>query len=232
MPLQLFAGFVGIRVLKSGRTTGREAWRYARYPLIGFLALISILVPLDKDLSNFSGGGTDIVMNFVVEYTVEPLAGFNYVLSHPAEYEREPNHTFRQVLPTLARISGVPYNPAPEDNDFVMVPLPTNVFTVLKPYYVDFGFSGMLVAIFVLGAGQTWLFHKALAGIDIWMFLFAVSLYPLIMATFDDQYSLITYFVTASAFGVFYFRGLRFFSSWLRVPLPDPALHTQPKLRT
>ena len=221
--LQLAAGLVGIRLLKGGRASVGQAWRYVRYPLIGFLALISILVPLDKDLSNFKGGGTEVVMNFVVEYAVEPLAGFDYVLHHPSEYKYDRNHTFRQILPALARISGITYTPPVAYNDFVMVPLPTNVFTVFESYYVDFGFGGMLVAMFLIGAGQTWLFRKALAGIDFYIFLFAISLYPLMMAAFDDQYSLISYYGTALVFGAVYFFVLRGISLQARVRSSTPS---------
>jgi oligosaccharide repeat unit polymerase len=219
--LQLAAGLVGIRLLKSGRGSVGQAWRYVLYPLIGFLALISILVPLDKDLSHFDGSRAEVVMNFVVEYAVEPLAGFDYVLHHPSEYKYDRNQTFRQILPALARISGITYTP-PVANDYVMVPLPTNVFTVFESYYVDFSFGGMLVAMFLIGVGQTWLFRKALAGIDFYIFLFAISLYPLMMAAFDDQYSQIRYYGTALVFGAVYFLVLRGISLQARVRSSTP----------
>jgi oligosaccharide repeat unit polymerase len=221
--LQLAVGLVGIRLLRSRRASVGQAWKYVRYPLIGFLALISILVPLDKDLSNFSGGVTDVLMNFVVEYTVEPLAGFNYVIHHPSEYEYDPNQTFREVMPALARISGSAQMPSAMPDDFVLVPLPTNVFTVFKSYYVDFGFVGMLVAMFLLGAGQTWLFRKALAGVDFYIFVFAISLYPLMMAAFDNQYSLISYYTVALIFGALYFFVLRGTSQGARVNPSIPS---------
>jgi len=214
---------MGIRLLRSGRVSLGQAWRYARYPLIGFLALISILVPLDKELSGFNGDATNIMMNFVVEYVVAPLAGFDYLLHHPSEYKYDPNHTFRQILPVLARISGSTHTPPPILDDFVLVPLPTNVFTVFKFYYVDFGFGGMLVVMFLIGVGQTWLFRKALAGIDFYVFLFAISLYPLMMVVFDDQYSLISYYVAALIFGAVYFHVLRGISLRARVSSSTPS---------
>ncbi len=84
-----------------------QAWKLVRYPLIGFLALMSILVPLDNYLSGFSVSGTGILMNFVVEYAVQPLAWFTYVLHHSSEFKYYSNYTFRQILPSLAWYSGI-----------------------------------------------------------------------------------------------------------------------------
>jgi oligosaccharide repeat unit polymerase len=214
--LQLAAGLVGIRLLRGGKGSLGQAWRSVRYPLIGLLILISILVPLDKDLSKFDGGGQEVLMNFVVEYAVEPLSGFDYVLHHPNEYKYDSNHTFRQVMPMLGRVSGIAYAPPPAI-DYIMVPLPTNVFTVFESYYADFGFGGMLLVMILIGLGQTWLFRKALTGADFYIFLFAVSLYPLMMIAFDDQYSLLSYYAFAVLFGAVYFRGLRGSSLGARV---------------
>jgi oligosaccharide repeat unit polymerase len=88
----------------------------------------------------------------------------------------------------------------------VTVPLPTNVYTAFEPYYADYGLVGMLVAMFVIGVGQTWLFWKAQAGRHLYIFLFAISLYPLVMVAFDDQYSLMNYYALATVFGAVYFR--------------------------
>lgn len=223
--LQLAAGLVGIRLLKSGQVSMGQAWKLVRYPLIGFLALMSILVPLDKDLSGFSASGTGILMNFVVEYAVEPLAGFNYVLHHSSEFKYDSNYTFRQILPSLARISGFTYTPPLLHNDVVMVPLPTNALTMLKTYYVDFSLGGMLVVMFLIGFGQTWLFRNALAGKDFYIFLSGVFLYPLLMVAFDDQYSLLSYYAAALVFGAAYFFVLR------GIPLPVRAGSSAPSVR-
>src|SRR5487761_244228 len=156
--LELFAGLTGIYLLKSGRVSVEKAWQFVRWPLAAFLVLFSVLVLVDKGISGLSGGATEAISQDAFGYSVIPLAGFDYVLRHPSEYRYDPNRTFREVLPALARISGIRYKPPPTLDDFVFVPLPTDVFTVFKFYYVDFGFAGMLLALFLIGAGQTWLF--------------------------------------------------------------------------
>ena len=208
-PLFLISGLVGVFLLKSRQYSAKEAWKFVRWPLVATLTLFSVLVPLNKNISGMSGGTSEALAEFVFGYAVIPLAGFDYVVYHPAEYKYEPNHTFQQVLPVLARFLGFSYTPPPLLDDFVSTPIPTNVFTVFKYFYIDFGLTGMLIIIFLIGIIQTWLFEKALTGEHLYVFLFAVSLYPLLMVGFDDQYWPIRNHIVAVLFGLFYFRVLR-----------------------
>ena len=207
--MELVVGLAGIYLLKSRRFSAGEAWRFVRWPLAALLALFSILVPVNKDISGVNGGATEAIADYAFGYAVIPLAGFDYVLHHASEYKYDPNHTFRDLLPGFARIAGIRYMPPPMLDDFVSVPFPTNVYTIFKSYYVDFGLTGMLIAMFVIGAGQTWLFRRALTGDHFYVFLFAVSLYPLAMAVFDDSYSYIKNDLIALVFAALYFRVLR-----------------------
>jgi oligosaccharide repeat unit polymerase len=207
--LSLVAGLLGISLLKSGRFSAGHAWKVARWPLLALLVLMAVLVPLNKDVSGVKGGSTEVLTTYIYGYTVAPLAGLDYVLHHPSEYKHEPNHTFRDVLPTLAHFLEFRYTPPLLFDDQVMVPVDTTVYTLFKFYYVDFGLAGMLVVMFLLGAGQTWLFHKALTGDDLYIFLFAVSLFPLVMIVFDDMYSSMVGYLKILTFALLYFRVLR-----------------------
>ena len=207
--LNLVAGLLGISLLKSGRFSVGHAWKVARWPLLVLLVLMAVLVPLNKDVSGLKGGPQEVLATYIYGYTVTPLAGLDYVLHHPSEYEHEPNHTFRDVLPTLARFLEFRYTPPPPFDDQVLVPVDTTVYTVFKFYYVDFGLAGMLLAMSLLGAGQAWLFRKALTGDDLYMFLFAISLFPLVMIAFDDMYSSLVGYLKYLIFALLYFRIVR-----------------------
>jgi oligosaccharide repeat unit polymerase len=216
--LELGAGLAGILLLKYQRFSAKEAWKFVRWPLVAVLVLFAVLVPLNKDISGEEGGTTQAVVKYVFGYAVIPLAGFDYVVQHAADYRDEPNHTFRQILPMFAGVGGFHFRPSPPFDEFIFVPLPTNVYTIFKYYFVDFGTFGMLIAMFVLGAAHTWLFRKALAGSHFFVFLFALSLFPLMMVAFDDQYSWMVNHLQAIAFAVIYFGVLRRAYRGNRVP--------------
>ena len=86
---------------------------------------------------------------------------------------------------------------------------PANECVHVFKYYVDFGLFGMLLTMFFFGVGQTWLFGRALSGSHFYIFLFAISLYPLMMIAFDDAYSMILNNLVALIFSVLYFRVIR-----------------------
>ena len=103
--LELMLGLGGIYILKSGRTSMSKAWRIVRWPLMAFVILFSLLAPLTKRVAQQAGGASEAIVNYAFGYAVIPLGGFNYVLHHQAEYKYEPNHTFRDLIPAVARVS-------------------------------------------------------------------------------------------------------------------------------
>jgi oligosaccharide repeat unit polymerase len=110
------------------------------------------------------------------------------------------------VTAVAAHLPGVSLKPQEESGDFLLVPLFTNVYTALSRYYIDYGFTGMLIAMFLFGVGQTWLFWKGVNGDPFYLFLFAITLYPLSMIAFDDTYTLFGHYFAELVFAIVYFR--------------------------
>lgn len=82
-------------------------------------------------------------------------------------------------------LSEVP--PADLIRGYVFVPDPTNVYTVYEVYFRDFGYVGLLVPPLFL-VGHWWLYARSRQMGGIWVFWYSVSLYPLVMQFFQDQY--------------------------------------------
>jgi oligosaccharide repeat unit polymerase len=208
--LELIVGLSGIYLLKTKRFAIKDAWRFARWPAAVLIVLLLVVAIFSKAKQAEDGGIGLVFQNMVLGYAVVPTAGFDYVLGHESEFKYEPNHTFRELHPLLKYSVDAAYiPPVPPNDDFLFVPSGTNVFTMFKHYYVDFGLAGMLVAVFVIGVGQGWLFRKALSGSHLYIFLFAVSLYPLAMCAFDDQYSLFSNYLKQFVLAICYFTLLR-----------------------
>jgi oligosaccharide repeat unit polymerase len=97
------------------------------------------------------------------------------------------NHMFRLIF-VLLSIVGLKANVQPIHQEYQMVPLPTNVYTVYYPYYNDYLFYGAFLIQFILGIIHGLVYRKAATGHPLFVFLFAVLLYPLFMQFFHDQY--------------------------------------------
>jgi oligosaccharide repeat unit polymerase len=70
---------------------------------------------------------------------------------------------------------------------FVLVPLPTNVYTAFFEPYHDGGWVGIVVEFFLIG----WLsmaFFRRRNRSRVYQFLYSLSLYPLVMTIFEEQY--------------------------------------------
>jgi oligosaccharide repeat unit polymerase len=202
--LFLIAELTCVHLMMTGRHTFFAALKFARIPIFLFFCLYTGLIFLNKDTSTLSGGIGAILLFYLVSYIVGPMAAFDYVLQHIQDYAGQPNHTFKFFLGIASALHLTAYEtPAVYDN-FVLVPYPANVYTVYKFYYLDFGLYGMLLAITVIGLLQTLLYRKARAGSTLSIYLFAISIFSLIMVIFDDNYSALGSYIDAILFGMIY----------------------------
>lgn len=64
----------------------------------------------------------------------------------------------------------------------------TNVYTVYRPYVLDFGFFFGLIVMLLLGLTYGLVYKKTLLLKPFWVFLYSFSLFPLLMQPFDDRY--------------------------------------------
>lgn len=93
---------------------------------------------------------------------------------------------FFQVL--LERTLGMEFDVVPLIRDYVNVPNPVNVFTVMDPYFRDFGVTGVVVFAFVSAFAHLWLYRKMRAERGPWIFIYSATLFALVMQFFQDMY--------------------------------------------
>jgi oligosaccharide repeat unit polymerase len=70
----------------------------------------------------------------------------------------------------------------------VYVPFATNVYTGINAPYQDFGIVGVTFVFAMIGAICTYFYLRGLAGDSLYIFCYAVSLYPLLLVAFSDEY--------------------------------------------
>ncbi|HCD6062526.1 TPA: oligosaccharide repeat unit polymerase, partial [Enterobacter asburiae] len=71
--------------------------------------------------------------------------------------------------------------------DWVNVPFPTNIYTYLRPYFLDFGYFSIIfptVFGFFSGRVYTWKYKNLRA----YYVIYPIVLYAILMQLFDDQY--------------------------------------------
>jgi oligosaccharide repeat unit polymerase len=210
LPLLLFSSTLAIYLITQRKDHIRRAWRVIAGPAIVFLALVIGIIFLEKSSKSFGGNMTAFLLNYTVAYLVSPLPALDYVLHHGIEYMHAPSHTFGFLLRALNAF-GYSF-PMPNDmpvSGYVFVPLPTNVYTIYKPYLLDFGFIGLAATILTIGFIQTFLYLRAIAGDKICLFVTALLVFPAVLSVFDDSYAQPVLQVMWVGLAVLYFGFLR-----------------------
>jgi oligosaccharide repeat unit polymerase len=203
--LMLFSSLTAVYLLQEGKLGVKAALRFVRVPIIVFAGLYILLTFTNKDTSGVSGGVAGVIVYFVVGYIVGPTAALDYVLQNPLQYAHEPQHTFKLLLNLAAHAHLLNYSPPPFLDSFIDVPFPTNVYTGYKFFYTDFGFIGCLFIVGIIGVFHALLYRKATTGSKFGLYLFAYSVFPVLMFVFDDRYSAIGENINAFTLGALYF---------------------------
>jgi len=98
-------------------------------------------------------------------------------------------NSLRTIFAVLRGV-GFQTTAAPLVQPYVDIPIPYNVFTVYHPYTKDFGDIGAVAVLFVLGFFHAAVYRQATVRNPhaMYVFLYAISLFPLVMQVFQDMY--------------------------------------------
>jgi oligosaccharide repeat unit polymerase len=120
-------------------------------------------------------------------YLLSPMPAFSTLVDSPNISNASGEHTFRFFY-ALAERFGSDVVAVPLVQEFVAVPVFTNVYTVFQPYYMDFGWIGCVAAMLGLGWLHGAVYKRALRGSEYYVFLYGALSFPLFMQFFQDQY--------------------------------------------
>lgn len=138
----------------------------------------------------FFRGGTDDAINadlflwFLSVYVVSPLQAFCTDIGNSSLVFGE--YTFRPFYSVLNTF-GLNVELAPMPDNYVYVPLPTNVYTILSPFFRDFGYTGIVIFSIVEGAIMGYLYKQAITGNTILKYIYAFVLTFIFLQFFDEQ---------------------------------------------
>jgi oligosaccharide repeat unit polymerase len=204
--LLLISGMCAIRLLQRKEESLLNAMRLLCWPIALFVMLFIGLIFTNKNTEGMTGGVTGIISSFVFGYIAGPLAAFDIIVQRPTDFVMTTSHTFQFPLSLAANLHIITdyVKPSPLDS-FSYVPFPTNVYTVFKFYFLELGIGGALVLLSVIGLLHSLIYLKARQGGKFSTYLFAFTMYPVLMIVFDDQYYLIGRYLRVIPFGLLYF---------------------------
>jgi oligosaccharide repeat unit polymerase len=156
----------------------------------GILALVGIFAVLffvySVVLAKDGGGGIDAFIQVVSVYLYGAIFAFAKLTQTMDDYEGGMN-LFRTFF-AIARKFDASIEVKSIIEEYVFVPLPTNVYTVFGKAYRDFGFAGTGVYMMLIGYLQGHIYSRAKLGSTYYQLAFVFTMFPLLMQFFQDQY--------------------------------------------
>jgi oligosaccharide repeat unit polymerase len=151
--------------------------------ILGSLMLISLIVLITIGrASDFSG---ESIIPMLLTYSVASLPALSLASIDPVPFFGY--NTFRVVWLWIGRL-GFNIPVAPVISEWISTPLPTNTYSYLKPYYMDFGMIGVFVIPLLLGFIYNLLYFRAKRLHITSCYLLGFLMYALLMQPIEEQY--------------------------------------------
>ena len=123
-------------------------------------------------------------LDFFAIYVLSPAVAFEYV-----EEDLTPqlgSHTFQTIYMFLNRFGG-DYEVNAKIQEFVWVPLPTNVYTVFQPFFEDFKYKGVALFAMFYGVLSGLAYRMARNGNSVGKCLYVYVVYVLALQFFQEN---------------------------------------------
>lgn len=182
--ITLFFGIIYLMKVKGQLTAKRFLIIFS--VLLLFIALVMIFRG-DTNNSDFS------IWNYILIYLLSPLPAMDMIINHEILITDGAwgSSTFRfvyRVLDNLDINCTLSFLSDGDPSEWVFVPLQTNVYTVLKSFYIDFGVFGILVFATILGLIWGRLYRLQKKGYAVFVIIYSTLIYSLYVQFFSDYF--------------------------------------------
>ena len=154
-------------------------------PVFFFVLFLIAMVPIMYIMRGTDETQTDseTVVNLLIIYILSSIVAFDYLV--PCSTSQWGEITLR---PFYSILHGMGFNVNVVDTiqSFVLVPLPTNVYTCIAPFYQDFGFAGIFWFAIIEGCIVGCIYKLSKTGCNIMKYLYAF-IFTLLMTQFFDE---------------------------------------------
>ena len=147
-----------------------------------------IIVTVNRGDLDYLSGSENPEEDYLYTYLLSPLAAFDLLLNSNAvlDYGEPGSATFSFFYKILNSI-GANYK-ITDFGGWVHVPLITNVFTIMRGYYMDWGMTGIFIMSLVMGVIWGSLYALQKKNYPVYMLLYALIVCYLFFQTFGDYF--------------------------------------------
>lgn len=156
--------------------------------LIILLIVFLILITYTRNDMEVYSGSQNPILDYIYIYVLSPLPAFDLLLNSNAILD--PGSTGSATFSffyTVFNYMGADYKIA-QLGTWVHVPLITNVFTIMRGYYLDWGMMGILIMSFVMGGIWGTLYSLQKKKYPVYVLFYALIVCYLFFQTFGDYF--------------------------------------------
>ena len=126
----------------------------------------------------------ETLMDFFIQYALSPPVAFCQLM--PEVTPQFGANTFCNIYIFLSRF-GADVIVKTKLQEFVLVPIPTNVYTIFQPFYIDFGYRGVAFFAVVYGVASGFLYRLFRSRNSVGTCLYTYLVYVLLMQFYQEN---------------------------------------------
>lgn len=175
--MQIFIGFAIVLYLRKIIKFRHIIYGFTVF-LIGLIFIQSLRYD-DADSSSF----LSYIIKILVIYILSPLKAVDKVFNN--EIYLGHGHLFGFVYRVMSKLFRINIIPKENIYTWVFVPVPTNVYTIMKNAYVDYNLTGLMLYALFIGFFWSYIYIRQKKQKALKIFFFC-NLYILVIQFFDD----------------------------------------------
>ncbi len=156
-----------------------------KYILIGGAVIMAMMLVLQGIRQSISMD-KDQVENIFEQYILRGFCAFDTL--RPCSSAHSGENVFRIIYAVPYKLGWSSIEPINPILPWVYEPVATNTYTVMYPFFLDFGYVGVGVGAIVLGAGAGWLYTKSKQGNSFYTILYAYFCVMIVMQYVADSF--------------------------------------------
>lgn len=189
------------------------------------IAVFGVILILVFYVFNLARAGEDsdyqkeeTLLDFFAMYVLSPPVAFCQLM--PEVIPQFGTNTFEIVYLLLERLGIPDIIVKNKVQEFVWVPIPTNVYTIFQPFYIDFGYKGIAFFAAIYGCVSGWLYRLYKQGNSTACCLYTYGVYVLVLQFYQENVFYSMVFVLQFVFFVFLFTQQKFRFSNIKKQCP------------
>jgi oligosaccharide repeat unit polymerase len=152
---------------------------------LGVIVLLFFAFNLSRATEGSEYAEETTLLDFVVMYVLSPPVAFGTISQ---DISLQPgSHTFQAIYKLLAKWGVGDFVINERVQDFVFVPISTNIYTIFQPFFEDFKYRGIAFFALIYGIFSGWMYRLYQNGNAVGKIIYTYFVYLLVLQFYQEN---------------------------------------------